>query len=685
MGLERNVDMRKRNIFTLLGIMLLIFSLSSCKEESIDFNPYKKNIVDNGEIKLDGSMKKVEDYKKSITSEFTITTGEGSYQKDIDSNGETIYTLKESGSYDLMGLLDGGRILIDDPALDINLNLMGVKIVSKYNSPIFAKQAKSLKVKVMEESYNEIFDERSPKISDEESLGEASIYAKADLKVTGKGALYLYGNYNNAIATTDDLYFKNIVLKAVGRNNAVKGNDSITVESGDITAIALSGDGFKTDNSDISSKGIQFGSVNLLGGNISILAKCDGIDSAFDVTIEPYTYLDIETNSLSLKYEVELPIEKVFIKTEYENYRFSLYDRVEETFYDSTYLFKKKNPRTGKNEFYYSIDAKIITPNHDLYMFESNKEDSKDEYVAKTNGNALDLNQDLISIDLVKDKVIQASSMIFAYSNHQFSELKSSSESNKGIKASNIITINGGTLDIVSADDGIHANSSRHIESLSKKGKGDIVINGGFITINSLGDSIHADGNFTLNRGNLELYSNDEGLEGNLININGGSLNIVASDDSINASGNMYKPLINITGGYIEVDSLASDSDTIDSNGDYLQSGGVIILKNKSHSEKLNSFGLDIDGKAKITGGTFINIGGKEDIKADINSCLVKSSLAIGTYKVSNTDIEFKLTTPCEYLLIVSDQFVTNQTYKLVSESNILGWTQDSGNSIVGE
>ena len=82
------------------------------------------------------------------------------------------------------------------------------------------------------------------------------------------------------------------------KDNALKGNDSLTIESGTIKAISSSGDALKTENSDISSKGNQRGIITILDGTLDLYAACDGIDASYDCNIEGGT-INIYTEKYS--------------------------------------------------------------------------------------------------------------------------------------------------------------------------------------------------------------------------------------------------------------------------------------------------------------------------------------------------------------------------------------------------
>ena len=94
--------------------------------------------------------------------------------------------------------------------------------------------------------------------------------------------------------------------------------------------------------------------------------------------------------------------------------------------------------------------------------------------------------------------------------------------SSKGIKAANEIMIDGGTIVIRTADDGIHANAGATLDN-GADGVGNIIVNGGVITVTAADDGIHADGALTINGGTVNIVESHEGLEANVITLNGGT------------------------------------------------------------------------------------------------------------------------------------------------------------------
>lgn len=207
----------------------------------------------------------------------------------------------------------------------------------------------------------------------------------------------------------------------------------------------------------------------------------------------------------------------------------------------------------------------------------------------------------------------------------------------KGIKVQNILNIQDGVLTVQSYDDALHADYGTVFED-GTKGEGTITISGGTLTLNvyspagktaggqmgpgfggrggngwggqqtvSGADAIHADQLLTISGGTIRIDSAYEGLEANVIEISGGTTYAAANDDGVNACKGQTTPQITVSGGYLEVTVAANgDVDGIDSNGNYTQTGGVVIARGPSNEM---SAAIDADGSVKVAGGTLILLG----------------------------------------------------------------------------
>ncbi len=288
----------KKNYLLVLSVLSLLM-LTGCGSNKSSTSTSVDGAGYNSEI----SVEDPEDIEVSEnTGEFSITTSDG-----VCSKSDNIYTLSSAGTYTLSGKLDGQIIVAAGENDEVVIELNGVSINYDQDSPIKAVSAGKVEISAKSDTGNTLVDKRSAKSVDTETLGEGAIYADCDLKLKGSGTLVVTGNYNNGIHTTKDLTIQKLTMKVTGYNNAIKGNNSITISSGTIHAYAENGDGIKTEDNDVSSSGNQKGTVAINGGYVYINSLRDAIDSAYDVTVnqtdaEVVTTVNIKTGKNSAYY-----------------------------------------------------------------------------------------------------------------------------------------------------------------------------------------------------------------------------------------------------------------------------------------------------------------------------------------------------------------------------------------------
>lgn len=575
-----------------------------------------------------------ENYRVSITGNFTVTSD----TSDGVTQSGSVYTITKAGEYTVAGLLSEGQLIVDAGDEDeVTIVLNGTSITCSSGSPIYVKNASEVKIKSEENSFNEVIDKRAEATEDSsDDAGNAAIYATCDLKLVGKGALVVTGNYNNGIQSKDDLSIKNVIVKVTAVNNAVKGNDAVDIESGNIIAISAKGDGIKTSNSSISNKGKQKGIVTITGGNIDIYAACDGIDAAYGVDISGDGNLNIYTDTYS-EYSEEVTSSGSSSGT-------------------STSRDSSANKTASANTVSYVAASDTIA--NAPGGFGGNK----------AGGDRPGMPGDF----------------------NESGNSSGQSYSTKGIKAESEINISGFTINVCSTDDGIHANSDSGVLETGEDGKGTIVINGGTITISSGDDGMHADKQLDVNDGYINIVTSYEGLGAMTINLNGGKIYVYATDDGINACTGDGKtsPIINVTGGYIDVTTASGDTDGIDSNGNYVQTGGMVLVKGGSSSGNVSG-SIDVDGTVTITGRTCVALGGICETPVNSVNAYVLSSVSFssGSYSLKdasgNEVISFTVDGSFSNGWICSDTLTTGTSYTLYRGSDsVADWTQESGTMV---
>lgn len=637
-----------------------------------------------------------DNYKTEITGEFSITSTDGSTITQNDS----VYTITQAGEYTVTGLLSEGQIVVNaDDNAEISIILNGTSITCSNGSPIYIKNADNVKIKSEENTYNCIVDARAEADDNSDNSssenGNAAIYAACDLKLVGKGALSVTGNYNNGIQSKDDISIKNVTIKVNAVNNAIKGNDEVAIESGEIIAISRKGDGIKTSNSSLSTKGKQKGNVIISGGNIDIYAACDGIDAAYGVDVSGDGNLNIYTDTYS-DYSEAVAADNSGSSASSSGSSISNPDSSASNPGSSASNPDSSNQNQGsssKSSSNATMMTYTTTANTDNQN-NSRVETPPDMNNAQNNGNMgnpPDMNNSSSNSGNNPDMKGNFGGRNRAANgmpgNNSSGNSSKKSYSTKGIKAESEINISGAAINISSTDDGIHANSDSGVLETGEDGKGIISISGGTITISTGDDGIHADKELNITDGDINVLTSYEGLEAITINISGGQSFVYAADDGINActGDGTSTPLINITGGYVDVTTGSGDTDGIDSNGSYTQSGGMVLVKGGSSSGQVSG-SIDVDGNITITGGTCVALGGICETPVNSVNAYVFSSVSFnaGSYSVKDSSgneiISFTLNNSYSNSWICTSALTTNTEYTLYCDgSSLTNWTQSAG------
>lgn len=627
-----------------------------------------------------------DDYKTDITEEFQITTNDTSA---ITQSG-SVYTITKAGEYTVSGLLTDGQLIIDaaDDA-EITLILNQTAITCLNGSPIYVKNASNVKIKAEENTYNSIIDART-EVTDNSSSdenGNAAIYSTCNLKLVGKGALSVTGGYNNGIQTKDDLSIKNVTLKVTAVNNAIKGNDSVDIESGEIIAISKKGDGIKTSNSSLSNKGNQKGIVTITGGNIDIYAACDGIDAAYGVDISGNGNVNIYTDTYS-EYSEEVTDTSSSSNSSGINSSNNNSSGNNSSNNSSSNNNSSGNNSSGNN----SSGNSKSSANASMMSYTTtanNNQGSNNQGSNNQGNNNMNTPPDMNNNSGFGNSSQGRPGMPDNNMNSTGNSSKKS-YSTKGIKADSEITISGAVINISSTDDGIHANSDSDVLETGEAGKGTVAVSDGTITIASGDDGIHADKELNISGGYINVTTSYEGLEAMSLNISDGKVYVYATDDGLNActGDGTTAPLINISGGYVDVTTASGDTDGIDSNGSYTQSGGMVLVKGGSSSGQVSG-SIDVDGTITITGGTCIALGGVCETPVNSSNAYVFSSVSFnaGSYSVKDSDgnevTSFTLNESYSNGWICSTGLVTGKEYTLYyNQSSVTNWTQTSGTMV---
>lgn len=229
------------------------------------------------------------------------------------------------------------------------------------------------------------------------------------------------------------------------------------------------------------------------------------------------------------------------------------------------------------------------------------------------------------------------------------------------------IIVDGARVKIDSSDDAIHTNS------------GNVLIKGGTLDLTTLDDGIHADELVKIDGGEITVNGSYEGIEGAYVEIGGGTIYITASDDGINAASDdeSVNEHIIISGGTITVDA---SGDGLDSNGTIYVTGGTLIVYGPTTGADT---GLDADGGILIDDGNVFVATTKEMIeipasnsKSNVLVYGVNTVQAGSEIILTNADggemVRITLKKQAQAIILSTPELATNGTYSLYADENLL-------------
>lgn len=563
----------------------------------------------------------------------------------------TFNTVLAQSAYSITGSFNGNIVIDTGDSYKFDLELCGFSLTSSEVNPITILTGDEVSITAKNGYINYIYDKSEAVDPTDTSAYSASIYSLVDLEISGRGTLNLESDNNNGIHSKDDLQVKNLTLNINCADNALKGNDGVEITSANTTLISRKGDAIKSTNSHISTTtGAQKGTISILGGTHNLYSACDGIDSSYDVIIDDETtVLNIFTDKYSeYSEEVTATSESTYyLRSTVTTYKYSV------KYYnsDSDYVFVNASDsyetvritsgRQQKTYYYYTFAKKAGYSKMAIYAYSSSQTQGQDSnYTACSSLVSVNNSYDTASV------TISNSALSVSWTNYttsssgggmggmggmQEGNSDKGAYSTKGIKASNSITINNGTIFIKAYDDAIHATNDGIALENGVMPTGNLTINGGTITAYSNDDGAHADGILSVTNGTLNITNAYEGVEGTQIKISGGNVYVKSTDDGFNstiASG----AGITISGGNVYVyctgDGLDSNSST--SKGAMVFSGGNTVVISNSNGNA----SLDSDGGYTHTGGRLVAImpnGGmtNEVTNGNTNGMTTKTSLSL--------------------------------------------------------
>lgn len=572
----------------------------------------------------------------------------------ISGNTITFTSVKEDSVYSISGQLKGNIVIDIGDDYKFDLELHGFSLISETTNPVMILSGDKVTLTAKKDYQNYIYDMRDAIDETDDSLYSGAIYSLVDLKIAGKGALNVVSKNNNGIHTKDDLEVKNLTLNIHCVDNALKGNDSVTIESAVTTLIATRGDGIKTSNSDVSSKGNQRGTVSITGGTHTIYAACDGIDAAYNIVVDDAsTVLNIFTDKYSnYSEEVTAVSENMYyIRFTSKSYSYSVKYYNSDADYVWVNASYHSSVSSGRSTYYYYSFPKMSEYSKmQFFIYSSDMtQGQEEEYLVASDYLTPNTGYDTFAL------TSRGNSLSYSWTNYTTSisdgmggwggmggmdggNTDKGDYSTKGMKSANEIIISNGSINIKAYDDAIHANSESTLEN-GETPSGNVTVQNGILALYSNDDGLHADGILTIAGGTVSVTNSYEGLEGNTVKIAGGNISVLASDDGINATATTGTG-IEISGGtlYIYCSGDGIDANSRTSYSGIVFSGGNTVVISTSSGNSA----IDTEQGYKYTGGNVIAIMPSGGMTSEATHCSNFSS--IGTNKTASLSANSYLT-----------------------------------------
>ena len=465
---------------------------------------------------------------------------------------DNVLTIKAGGTYVFTGSLDDGQIVVDsEDKKTVRLVLNGVEINSSDSSAIYVEDAEKAVISLVEDTENSISDGSEYIFEDSsEDEPDAAIFSKADLTINGSGKLTVTGNYNDGIASKDELKVTGGNIQVTAADDGLKGRDIVAIKVGTFT-IEAGGDGIKSTNDEDATKG----SIALEGGTFNITSGNDGIQAETSLLIT-----------------------------------------------DGAYTIAAGG---GSPETIEAAAGDVMPGTPQEAPIETTEEETESTKGIKA-GSAIEVSGGVFAIDSLDDAVHSNGDVVIAGGQWDLATgddgvhadaslvtkdgLLTVTKSNEGIEGDQI-TIDGGTIDVTATDDGINVSGGTAMAPGMGQGAEEttetteteteteqeletlLTINGGSVTVDASGDGIDSNGSIEMTGGTVIVNGPTENMNGSLdydgdLNVTGGTLIAAgssgmlqaASEDSTQASVVMTFPETQAAGTIVHLQDSEGNS-----------------------------------------------------------------------------------------------------------------------------
>lgn len=396
----------------------------------------------------------------------------------VEISGSTV-TIKDEGTYILSGTLDNGMIVVNAEKTDkVRLVLNGVQIKNSTSAAIYVAQADKTFITTVSNSENTLTNDGKYVAIDDNNI-DAVIYSKDDLTLNGAGLLTINAA-GHGVVSKDDLVLTSGTYDITAASHGLSGKDSVRISNGTY-AIKSEKDGIHAENSDDAEKGF----IYITGGNFSISANGDGISSDEYLTIEDG---DFTINTGEGSASVIMPTENFGSRGGFGT---------ETATSETTDSVSRKGIKTDG----------VLTVSDGSFIMDTEDDSFHAGENILVNGGSFDIKTGDDAVHSDADVTIKNGDFNITYCY-------------EGIEGQTI-TVDDGSFNITANDDGFNAAGGADSsgfgggrpdkDQFNGSSNVSLTINGGTIDVVSDGDCIDSNGALTINGGKFNLVCNGNG------------------------------------------------------------------------------------------------------------------------------------------------------------------------------
>ena len=194
-------------------------------------------------------------------------------------------TIGAEGVYVLSGTLTDGQIVVSAGETDkVQLVLAGADITSSTSAAIYALEGDKVFITLAEGTEN-ILTNGGEYVAIDDNNIDAVIFSKTDLTLNGSGSLTINAQAGHGVVSKDDLTITGGSYTVTAASHGLSGKDSIAIAGGTF-AITSGKDGIHAENAD----DLSLGTLYIADGTYTITAQGDAVSAQGALQIDAGTF-----------------------------------------------------------------------------------------------------------------------------------------------------------------------------------------------------------------------------------------------------------------------------------------------------------------------------------------------------------------------------------------------------------